>query len=382
MAYQVNGKNLSVGRLMVRGKHADKRLKYIHVGPKGTTVIAPEFAARVSLPEYHCSPSEPAAIIPQAQIDTLPRVLPGSDDTVVLPQGLPAVTQPEYVVPQVDKCFPAPEYQTATFTCNGDILRKLLTVACETSKDSQKMLRLRICGISTLCELIRIVNLGIRSLSPSSRASTTRGATSLANPERQAESRTEACTAGAGPEDRQGPTLPRERRMKSDFDMVVFDKTKRCPPSKYLKRHKFEKNYAGYKNWIEYEWGPIDVKSFAAAEALIAKWNMMNGDGPWEFKLPLHCERCYFECGETYSPAQLCNACYTEKMKTKKPSIEPYKTAVDNWKPAKPILVRKEGDIWKFPKSNTPMWTDQWGYQGSSKTPYIISHRTEISTER
>lgn len=40
-------------------------------------------------------------------------------------------------------------------------------------------------------------------------------------------------------------------------------------------------------------------------------------------------------------------------------------------------IVRKEGDIWKLPKSNSPLWTEQWGYQGSSKTPYVISHRTE-----
>ena len=145
MSFRVNGKNLSVGRLMVRGKTADKRLKYIHVSPKGTSVITPELAARVSMPGF-VAPSDPAEIIPQAQIDSLPRLPLGSDDSIELPAGKPAVTQPEYVVPQVDKFFPAPEYQTAVFTCNGDLLRKLLTVACEVSKDSEKTLRLRIFG--------------------------------------------------------------------------------------------------------------------------------------------------------------------------------------------------------------------------------------------
>lgn len=128
---------------MVRGKNADKRMKYIHVGPKGTSVIGPHIVARVSLPEPQTM--APAAIIPQAQVDELRRP-PESADLVELPEGLPAVTQPEYLVPQIDKCFPAPEHQTAEFTCNGDLLRKLLTVACEVSKDSDKTVRLRICG--------------------------------------------------------------------------------------------------------------------------------------------------------------------------------------------------------------------------------------------
>jgi hypothetical protein len=39
--------------------------------------------------------------------------------------------------------------------------------------------------------------------------------------------------------------------------------------------------------------------------------------------------------------------------------------------------VRKEGDIWKLPRANSPLWTDQWAYQGSAKSPYIISKRPE-----
>ena len=145
MSYRVNGKNLALGRLMVRGKSADKRMKYLHVGPKGTSVITPNTVARVSLPEE--TTGIPAAIIPQALIDEIRSGLtPESEETTLLPEGLPAVTQPDYLVPQIDKCFPAPEYQTAVFTCNGDILRKLLTVACEVSKDSDKTVRLRICG--------------------------------------------------------------------------------------------------------------------------------------------------------------------------------------------------------------------------------------------
>lgn len=144
MSYRVNGKNLAVGRLMVRGKLADKRMKYIHVSAKGTTVITPHIVARVSLPEPPAF-NELPVIIPQGEVDKV-RTPPESEALVELPKGLPAVSQPEYLVPQIDKCFPSPEHQTATFTCNADLLRKLLTVACEVSKDSDKTVRLRICS--------------------------------------------------------------------------------------------------------------------------------------------------------------------------------------------------------------------------------------------
>jgi hypothetical protein len=45
----------------------------------------------------------------------------------------------------------------------------------------------------------------------------------------------------------------------------------------------------------------------------------------------------------------------------------------------KPFLLPKKaepmkaGEIRKLPKVNSPMWTDQWAYQGTAKLPYIIS---------
>jgi hypothetical protein len=133
---------------MVRGKNADKRLKYIHVGPKGTTVITPLVVARVSLPDG-LRPVVPV-VIPQSQIDALPRVTPESGELITLPEGEDAVTGPHFIVPQIEKCLPEPQDTIKTFTCNGDLLRKLLTVACEVSKDSDKTVRLRICQGGTL----------------------------------------------------------------------------------------------------------------------------------------------------------------------------------------------------------------------------------------
>jgi hypothetical protein len=143
--YKVNGKNLSVGRLMVRGKEGEKRLKYIHVGPKGTSVITPIVIARVGLPDVE-QPVIPSAVISQATLDAIKLPKPESTDIIELPEGEPAITGPTFLVPQIDKCFPGPEYQVAAFTCNAELLRKLLTVACEVSKDSDKTVRLRICN--------------------------------------------------------------------------------------------------------------------------------------------------------------------------------------------------------------------------------------------
>lgn len=143
MGYRINGRNLSVSRLMVRGKNADKRLKYIHVGPKGTSVISTVAIARVSLPQSEPQPYV-SALMPQEIIDET-RLPPESDDIIELPEGEPAINGPHYLVPQLDTVFPQSNYVTASFTCNGDLLRKLLTVACEVSQDGDKTLRLRIC---------------------------------------------------------------------------------------------------------------------------------------------------------------------------------------------------------------------------------------------
>jgi hypothetical protein len=141
MPYKVTGKNLAVGRLMVRGKDAEKRLKYLHVSPKGTTVITTEMVARVSLPAGQPA-FGPQRVIPQEQIDTIDSS-PFRDDLIELPEGEPAITGPQFLVPDFD--FPGPESTTAEFTCNGNLLRKLLTVAGEVSRDSQSIVRLRFC---------------------------------------------------------------------------------------------------------------------------------------------------------------------------------------------------------------------------------------------
>ena len=37
--------------------------------------------------------------------------------------------------------------------------------------------------------------------------------------------------------------------------------------------------------------------------------------------------------------------------------------------------MKMQGEIRKLPKSSSPLWTDQWSYQGSAKAPYIVSRK-------
>lgn len=145
MGYKINKKNLAVTRLMPRGPKADKRLKYVHAGAKGTTCITPSYLVRVSLPFGEIQPKFPM-LYTQGQIDNLNGHCFESTLPFDLGDGRPAVNGPEYTVPKVDDAIPDPGDQIATFTCNGETLLKMLKIANEVCDDSNKVVRLRLFG--------------------------------------------------------------------------------------------------------------------------------------------------------------------------------------------------------------------------------------------
>jgi hypothetical protein len=146
MKYQLNGKNLAVGRMMPRGKSAGPRLKFIHVGKNGSAVMTPYYMARVSLLPDIAQPSG-AVIYPQTVVDqTLAKHNLTPNQICEMPDGLPAITGPEFFVPRMDEQIPSVSTQTAEFTCNGEYLLKLLKIANEVSADKNKTIRLRFCG--------------------------------------------------------------------------------------------------------------------------------------------------------------------------------------------------------------------------------------------
>lgn len=151
MAYQVNGKSLSVLRLMAKAKYPTpemteklKRLRYLHVGPEGTSVVTNMLAARVSLPDV-AKGHQHNVIIPHDDLAKIERPAPESPTLVELPDGHPDITGPKWVIPDWTKVFPGPERQVAKFTCNADALRALLTSACEVCEDGDKTITLRLC---------------------------------------------------------------------------------------------------------------------------------------------------------------------------------------------------------------------------------------------
>jgi hypothetical protein len=84
-----------------------------------------------------------AVLYPQAEIDAMNRPAPESPAIVAMPEGEPAVDSARFMVPRIDQCLLEPDASMPSFIVNGDILKKLLTVACEVCNDSEKVMRLR-----------------------------------------------------------------------------------------------------------------------------------------------------------------------------------------------------------------------------------------------
>lgn len=163
---------------------------------------------------------------------------------------------------------------------------------------------------------------------------------------------------------------------------------KNVPPSHYLKRSfsSYSKLWKTQDNpafaWIRQEWGAIRPQNREAAEEIVSGWNKdaaimgMSVEykcAPFE----LRCEKCKTRVSETYK-GDLCYSCHINEkvlsMPPKKPKAIP---SIHFGFLPKATIVRKEGDIWKLPAVNSPMWTSQWAYQGSAKEPYIVSQRTD-----
>jgi hypothetical protein len=143
--YRVNSKNLALKRLMPRGPNAEPRLKYLHVSAAGTTIVAPDYVARVSLPLEARHGLAPDTIYSQDDIDEVKPPKPEGlvERLVDLPEGEPAIDSPRHMVPNIEAQFFEPEQGMPDVIINGDKLRKMLTVACEVCEDSGKAMRIR-----------------------------------------------------------------------------------------------------------------------------------------------------------------------------------------------------------------------------------------------
>lgn len=126
------------------------------------------------------------------------------------------------------------------------------------------------------------------------------------------------------------------------------------------------------------------IESFYWAE--VPRGGRMSGMSAGTGFATTQCLRCYTTILDETFPTigleaemigkHVCNKCHQEGLENMKTKPTDKNGSPVQYIP-KPTLVRKEGDIWKLPKASSPMWTDQWGYQGSAKTPYVVSHRSE-----
>lgn len=141
----------------------------------------------------------------------------------------------------------------------------------------------------------------------------------------------------------------------------------------------------------------LQPKTFKEAQMLIAEWNKSCITSgmlvEYRLDLDLKCSKCDKKVHETFA-GDVCHDCHMEDKKTMKGLMtpkKPLKFDLENAKPVtnfsnqfqspikKPVLLkREEGEFWEIPASSSPLWTKQWGYQGSAKEPYIISKRKKI----
>ena len=76
---------------------------------------------------------------------------------------------------------------------------------------------------------------------------------------------------------------------------------------------------------------------------------------------------CTHEQWTSYSSYEKCTACslLRPRPRAKKPlTLGPSGDMPSNM---------QNGEIRKLPKANSPMWSEQWAYQGTAKSPYIVS---------
>lgn len=168
-------------------------------------------------------------------------------------------------------------------------------------------------------------------------------------------------------------------RMIGAKPQLKFDKTKRAAPDHYLQADTQQLDEKGRLRWYSKSWYPVTVASFAAAEEMVNIWNCSSR---FKYKLPLHCERCYHTCSETfpsiglepgYVGMHVCSSCHAEGLENMK-HIKLKKIAPEKFVP---VVVNKhtheEGDVWTLGNDNSPFGSRQWACQGSSKMPYVIT---------
>lgn len=154
MPYTLNKKNFAVTRLFPKGPNGNKRLNYMHVSRKGTTVANGQMVARVALPPDAGEQPQTPYIYPRSVVT---KAMPeGENENVLMSGELPASTTAEHSVPNYDMMIPKPEHQVAAFTCDAEELLILLKTVMDVTEDADNCIRLRICNSPGIGSTLRI----------------------------------------------------------------------------------------------------------------------------------------------------------------------------------------------------------------------------------
>lgn len=197
--------------------------------------------------------------------------------------------------------------------------------------------------------------------------------------------------------------------MRLKDDSLHDCKTKNIVPTSYQRRLlqlspkgvRFPKTADHKGGGWKTEWfgTALQPKTFKEAQMLIGEWNkscILSGMlVEYRLDLDLKCSKCDTKVYETYA-GDTCLACHMEDKKvmknkhdwmadiemgkgTNKPKPVTNFSNQFNSPLKKPVLLkREEGDVWEIPASSSPLWTRQWGYQGSAKEPYIVSKKKNV----
>ena len=131
--------------LRAMGNAADRRWKYIHVGPKGVTCTDTVSLIRVSLPKGNGINQVGASVPVIFDYETMKKLAASGfgNGQIEMPEGLLAKTTGQYTVPNYDVTIPKPEDQTATITVDASRLIEMLKAAMEVTEHSKSLVRLR-----------------------------------------------------------------------------------------------------------------------------------------------------------------------------------------------------------------------------------------------
>ena len=129
--------------LRALGSGTDNRWNYIHCGPKGVTATDGISLVRVSLPTDQIGGNPEPEIFPA---DLAKSLIPKGEATVTMPEGMPAKTTGQYIVPNYEAAIPDPKMQKFSIIVNAKRLIELLKGAVDVTEHSKSLVCLRLYG--------------------------------------------------------------------------------------------------------------------------------------------------------------------------------------------------------------------------------------------